>query len=207
MDLFSFDGQYRKQGYQFIAGIDEAGRGPWAGPVVAATVVLSSRVTIDGLNDSKKLSPRKREKLFDEICAVALSVGIEIVSHEIIDTINILQATYQAMRGSLLRIRVPIDCALVDGWAIPDLEYPQIALVGGDGLSASIAAASIVAKVTRDRLMTELSPLYPEYHFHQHKGYGTPEHLAALRLHGPCAIHRKSIAPIRECSGKNTVKA
>jgi ribonuclease HII len=207
MDLFSFDGQYRKQGYQFIAGIDEAGRGPWAGPVVAATVVLSSRVTIDGLNDSKKLSPRKREKLFDEICAVALSVGIEIVSHEIIDTINILQATYQAMRGSLRQIRVPIDCVLVDGWAIPGLEYPQVALVGGDGLSASIAAASIIAKVTRDRLMTDLSRLYPEYHFHQHKGYGTPEHLAALRLHGPCAIHRKSFAPVRECSGKNIVRA
>jgi ribonuclease HII len=198
MDLFSFDRTYHEQGYGAIAGIDEAGRGPWAGPVVAAAVILPPGCFIKGLNDSKKLSPQKRELLFDLILRDAQAVGVASVDQEVIDSINILQATYRAMRNALQGISVPFDLVLVDGWAIPGLAHRQVALTGGDGRSASIAAASIIAKVTRDRLMTELSAHYPNYQFHRHKGYGTPEHQTALEKYGPCALHRKTFAPIRK---------
>jgi ribonuclease HII len=200
MDLFSFDSNYRQQGYATIAGIDEAGRGPWAGPVVAAAVVLPPDCRIPGLNDSKKLSPARRERLFDEISRTALAVGVAAMSHDVIDSLNILQATYAAMRAALQQISPVPDLVLVDGcWVVPGLACRQVPVIGGDGKSAAIAAASIIAKVTRDRTMMQLAATYPEYQFDKHKGYGTPEHQAALRTYGPCPIHRKSFAPVRAC--------
>jgi len=199
MDLFSFDSNYRQQGYRTIAGIDEAGRGPWAGPVVAAAVILPADLRIPGLNDSKRLTSLQRDKIFAEIALKALAVAVESVNHDVIDSFNILQSTYTAMRAALGKISLPFDLVLVDGWAIPGLRHRQAGLTGGDGLSASIAAASVVAKVTRDRIMTELAISYPEYQFHKHKGYGTAEHRKALLKYGPCPIHRKSFAPVREC--------
>lgn len=199
MDLFFFDRKYRKRGFRVIAGIDEAGRGPLAGPVVAAAVVLPPGIRIKGLKDSKKLTLANREKIFDKINEIALNIGIEVVSHAKIDSINILNATYLAMRRALSKITVPVDLVMVDGWAIPDLERRQLAIIGGDNISASVAAASVIAKVTRDKIMTKFSGVYPEYGFHKHKGYGTREHCEALKLYGPCPIHRKTFAPVSEC--------
>jgi ribonuclease HII len=198
MDLFSFDRIYRDKGYSAIAGIDEAGRGPWAGPVVAAAVILPPDAVLPGVNDSKKLTPQKREQLFEQIQSAALGIGVEVVDHTTIDAINILQATYRAMRGALQRLPCSFDLVLVDGWPIPGLAFPQWAITGGDAKSASIAAASIIAKVTRDRIMVELSAKYPAYLFDKHKGYGTPEHQQALAQHGPCPIHRQSFAPVQK---------
>ena len=198
MDLFSFDRTFRCRGFGYIAGVDEAGRGPWAGPVVASAFIFPACASIDGLNDSKKLSPLRREKLFDEIQKKAEAVGIGIVGQETIDSENILRATHLAMKTALLGLGREPELVLVDGWPVPELPYPQEALVGGDGRSASIAAASIIAKVTRDRIMVELSTQYPQYKFHIHKGYGTREHSMALLEHGPCPVHRKSFAPVRK---------
>jgi ribonuclease HII len=199
MGLFEFDNKYFVNGTKIIAGVDEAGRGPWAGPVVAAAVVLPANISIPGLNDSKKLSELKREALFTEIHKKAVSVSIGIIYEDIIDRVNILEATYLAMKEALSKLDQPPDLVLVDGWPIPGLSCAQDAIIGGDGKSASIAAASIIAKVTRDRLMVVLSDKYPAYNFKKHKGYGTKEHQAALLAHGPCSIHRKSFAPIRKC--------
>jgi ribonuclease HII len=179
--------------------VDEAGRGPWAGPVVAAAVVLPQDVRIEGINDSKKLSAPRREKLFIEIHQKAFSVGVGIVSQDVIDKVNILEATYIAMKEAINKLTNIPELVLVDGCCpIRGLAIRQHAVIGGDGKSAMIAAASIVAKVTRDRIMTELSAKYPQYKFHKHKGYGTKEHRDALLLHGPCPLHRKSFAPVRE---------
>lgn len=202
MDIFEFDQEFRKQGYNNIAGIDEAGRGPLAGPVVASCVIMSPDVYIEGLCDSKKITPSKRERLYNEIQKNALAIGIGIVSHEIIDKINILQATFLAMKEALSQISCQIDIVLVDGWPIPDLLVPQKAIVNGDGKSASIAAASIISKVTRDRIMLDLSFKYPEYHFESNKGYGTSKHLEALNNFGPSPIHRTSFAPVRDILNK-----
>ncbi len=199
MDLFAFDRSFYQRGYATVAGIDEAGRGPWAGPVVAAAVILPQDVSLPGLNDSKKLTPRKREQLFPMIMSAALAAGIEIVGHTIIDRDNILQATFAAMRGALSRLSVKPGCVLVDGClAIPGITLPQHTVVGGDAMSACIAAASILAKVTRDRIMSEYAEQYPQYRFDEHKGYGTKAHSEALAVHGPSPIHRKSFAPVRE---------
>jgi ribonuclease HII len=198
MDLFTHDRGYFKNGIMLIAGVDEAGRGPWAGPVVAAAVILPINTRIKGLNDSKKLSSRKREKLFVEISLRALGIGVEAISHGVIDDINILQATYLAMKGAINKLSPAPELVLVDGWPIPGLKASQVAITGGDGKSAAIAAASIIAKVTRDRIMAELSQQYPQYGFHKHKGYGTKEHREALKRYGPCPMHRKSYAPVRE---------
>jgi Ribonuclease HII len=193
-NLFLYDRRFHDDGFRVIAGVDEAGRGPWAGPVVAAAVILPQDASLPGLNDSKKLSPARREELFDRINAAALSVGVEAVGQDIIDSINILQATYRAMRGALQKLALPADIVLVDGYPIPGLDAKQKGIFGGDGKSASIAAASIIAKVTRDRIMSGLSADYPRYGFDKHKGYGTSGHLEALKRYGPCPIHRRSFA-------------
>lgn len=198
MGLYSFDASYRNSEITSIAGVDEAGRGPWAGPVVTAAVVLGAKTRLKGLDDSKKLTARKREMLYVEIKARAVAVGVSVVTHETIDQINILQATYKSMREALLQVEGKYQLVLVDGWKIQGLSGPQHGIIDGDTKSASIAAASIIAKVTRDRIMHELSKTYPQYGFQNHKGYGTAEHTRALREFGPCPIHRKSYAPIKE---------
>lgn len=180
-----------------VAGVDEAGRGPLAGPVVAAAVILDELQPIRGLADSKVLSPRKRERLFDEIRAKALCCSVAMASVEEIDRMNILQATMLAMRRAVEGLRLPPARVLVDGNRIPVLSMPALAIVGGDAKVQAISAASIAAKVSRDRLCAELDATYPQYGFAAHKGYPTADHLKALRLHGACAAHRRSYAPVR----------
>lgn len=180
------------EAYSCICGIDEAGRGPLAGPVVAAAVVLPKDCQILYLNDSKKLSEKKREMLYDEITQKAVAYGIGMASPERIDQINILQATYEAMRQAVEKLGIYPDILLNDAVTIPGLEIRQIPIVKGDAKSVSIAAASILAKVTRDRMMVQYDSMYPEYGFGRHKGYGTAVHIKALREHGPCAIHRRT---------------
>lgn len=181
-----------------IAGVDEAGRGPLAGPVVAAAVILDERQPIRGLADSKKLSAKRREALFDEIRAKALCCSIAQASVQEIDQINILQATLLAMRRAVMGLRLPPKLVLVDGNRLPVLEMRAEAIVKGDATVPSISAASILAKVSRDRWCADYHQLFPQYGFDQHKGYGTAEHLAALRLHGPCAEHRRTFRPVTE---------
>lgn len=181
-----------------IAGVDEAGRGPLAGPVVAAAVILDELKPIKGLNDSKKLSPATRERLFDEIRAKALCCSIAEASVEEIDTLNILQATMLAMRRAIEGLRLKPGKVLVDGNRLPVLRIAAEAIVQGDAKVKAISAASILAKVHRDRLCLLLHEQHPHYGFDEHKGYPTPEHLAALRTHGACAHHRRSFAPVRE---------
>ena len=176
-------------------GIDEAGRGPWAGPVVAAAVILDPHNIPPGLNDSKKLNAAKREALFDPITATSI-IGIGIVGPHQIDAINILQATFRAMAEAVAALSTPAHIALVDGNRPPPLGIQVQTIIGGDTLSLSIAAASIIAKVTRDRIMRDLDEAHPGYGFAAHKGYGTAAHAAALQRLGPCEDHRKSFAPI-----------
>ena len=183
-----------RQGTRHVCGIDEAGRGPWAGPVVAAAVVLDPDCIPEGLNDSKKLTEAKRDALFEPIMRSA-RVGIGIADVERIDRDNILQATFWAMAEALKQVE-GVALALVDGNRAPALPCPVQTIIEGDGKSLSIAAASIIAKVTRDRIMLAHDVSYPEYGFARHKGYGTPFHQQALRQHGPCPLHRKSFAPI-----------
>lgn len=179
-----------------VAGVDEAGRGPLAGPVVAAAVILDERNPIKGLNDSKKLTALRREKLFDEIRAKALCCSIAEASVQEIDEINILQATLLAMRRAVEGLRLTPGLVLVDGNRLPRLKLRAEAIVKGDALVPAISAASILAKVTRDRWCAELDAQYPQYGFAGHKGYGTAEHLAALQAHGACPQHRKTFAPV-----------
>ena len=175
-----------------VCGIDEAGRGPLAGPVVAGAVILPDDCEILFLNDSKKLSEKKREALYAEIEEKAVAWSVGIVGPDVIDEINILQATYEAMRIAVSKLGTKPGILLNDAVTIPELDLPQIAIVGGDAKSLSIAAASIMAKVTRDRMMAEYDSLFPEYGFAKHKGYGTAVHIAAIRAHGPCPIHRST---------------
>ena len=184
-----------------VCGIDEAGRGPLAGPVVAAAVILDPARPIPGLNDSKKLSPATRERLFDEIRAKALCCAIAEASVEEIDALNILQATMLAMRRAVEGLRLKPGKVLVDGNRLPVLKVAAEAIVQGDAKVKAISAASILAKVYRDRLCLTLHEQHPQYGFDGHKGYSTPEHLAALRAHGACAHHRRSFAPVREVLG------
>ena len=181
-----------------VAGVDEAGRGPLAGPVVAAAVILDERHPIKGLADSKKLTALRRERLFDEIRAKALCCSIAEASVEESDRLNILQATLLAMRRAVAGLRLKPNKVLVDGNRLPTLEVLAEAIVGGDALVPAISAASILAKVHRDRWCLTLDQQYPQYGFAQHKGYGTAAHLAALRAHGPCAQHRTSFRPVTE---------
>lgn len=187
----------RSRGYRHIAGLDEAGRGPLAGPVVAAAVLLPRRCRLPGLNDSKQIVESDRVRLFAEIVRRATGVGIGAATEAEIDRLNILQASRLAMRRALMALPVRPDFLLLDAVTLSGLSIPQRPIIKGDGLSSSIAAASIVAKVTRDRLMVEYHRWYPQYNFAEHKGYGTPEHLRLLREHGPCAIHRRSFAPVQ----------
>jgi ribonuclease HII len=189
----------RASGFCTIAGVDEAGRGPLAGPVVAAAVILPRDFSHPRLNDSKKLSEKVRATLFAELSATpGLASAVVVVGPEEIDSLNILRATHEAMRRAVANLLPEPDHVLIDGLPVRPFAKPQTALVGGDGLSLSIAAASIFAKVTRDRLMLALDAQYPQYAFAKHKGYGTALHLARLQEHGPCPAHRVSFAPVRQ---------
>ena len=190
IDMWEFEHKYTAQGYLNICGVDEAGRGPLAGPVCAAAVILPPDIDIPGLNDSKKLTDKKRRELFPVICENAIAYGIAFADHTEIDKINILQATYLAMERAINNLKVKPDFALIDGNRAKDFGLPLETVVGGDGRSASIAAASVLAKVTRDDYMIKMAEAYPEYSFEIHKGYGTKVHYAALAEHGPCPIHR-----------------
>ena len=192
IDMWEFENKHRNEGYTAICGVDEAGRGPLAGPVCAAAVILPADVEIPGLNDSKKLSDKKRRELFPVICEKAVAYGIAFADHNEIDEINILQATYLAMERAIQKLAVKADFALIDGNRAKDFGIPLETIVGGDGRSASIAAASILAKVTRDDYMLEMADVYPQYGFEIHKGYGTKAHYAALTEFGASPIHRMS---------------
>ena len=190
--MHEFEDKYSE--YEYIAGIDEAGRGPLAGPVVAASVILPKDCEILYLNDSKQLSAKRRDELFDEIKQKAIAYGIGIVSQGRIDDINILQATYEAMREAIGRMseKQNPDLLLVDAVHIPDVDIKQVGIVKGDAKSVSIAAASILAKVTRDRFRVEMDKLYPEYGFASHKGYGSKSHIEAIKKYGASPIHRQT---------------
>jgi len=193
---YRYEARAWRSGVGRVAGIDEAGRGPLAGPVVAAAVILAPDRRVASLADSKLLTPERREELFLVIHERALAVGVGVVDHETIDRVNILEATRRAMAGALAALSVVPELVITDFVALPALPCPQRNLVAGDRRCASVAAASIVAKVTRDRLMLEADRRFPEYGFARHKGYGTAEHLAALDRHGPCPIHRRSFAGV-----------
>ena len=190
INMWEIENTCFEEGYKIICGVDEAGRGPLAGPVCAAAVILPPNVEIPGLNDSKKLTDKKRRELMPIIKETAIAYGIAFASEQEIDEINILQATYLAMHRAIDQLAVKADLALVDGNRAGDFGLPVKTVVKGDSLSASIAAASVLAKVTRDDVMLELAEKYPEYAFDVHKGYGTKAHYAALTQHGPSPIHR-----------------
>ncbi|MGX8711992.1 MAG: ribonuclease HII [bacterium] len=192
MDWLAYENMALKKSYRMICGIDEAGRGPLAGPVFAAAVILPPGQMIEGLNDSKKLSEKKREALFDVIKKTAIVYAVGFATEQEIDKINILQATFLAMKRACDGLSVRPDLALVDGNRMPRLGMDTQTIIKGDALSASIAAASILAKVSRDRLMTEIDRIYPEYQFAKHKGYGTALHRELLKQYGPSPVHRKT---------------
>lgn len=188
--MFDFERKYGDR--EYICGIDEVGRGPLAGPVVAAAVVLPKECDILYLNDSKQLSPKRREQLYDEIMDKAVAVGVGMADQDVIDDINILNADYEAMKQAISKLSVTPQLLLNDAVNIPGVDIQQVGIIKGDTLSASIAAASIIAKVTRDRLMVEYDSIYPGYGFAKNMGYGTAEHIKALETIGPCTIHRKT---------------
>lgn len=188
--MFAYERKYGQ--YNYICGVDEVGRGPFAGPVVAAAVILPKDCDILYLNDSKKISEKKRDILYDEIYEKAVAVGIGMASEKVIDEINILQATYKAMQSAIEKLEVVPDLLLNDAVTIPEISIPQVPIIKGDAKSASIAAASIVAKVTRDRMMKEYDAVYPGYQFARNKGYGTKAHIEAIRAQGICEIHRRT---------------
>lgn len=192
--MCQYENMYYKNGAKYIAGIDEVGRGPFAGPVLTAAVILPRGFTYPGINDSKKLSVKKREMLYDIIKENAVAISIKTESNEIIDKINILNATRLSMSKTINSLSIKPDIVLVDALKIPDIDIPQEDIIKGDAKSISIAAASIVAKVTRDRLMKEFSEIYPQYGFEKNSGYGTAEHIAAIEKYGLCPIHRKTFA-------------
>ena len=190
--MLEYEALYTSQGYRAVCGVDEAGRGPLAGPVCAAAVIFPEGLVIEGVDDSKKLTEKKRELLFDIIKEKALAYSVAWASVEEIEEMNILNAAMLAMKRAVENLSVKADFALIDGNKTPQLTIPCLAIVKGDALSQSIAAASILAKVSRDRLMLELAEKYPQYHFEKHKGYGTKVHRDALLEYGPCEIHRPS---------------
>lgn len=192
MDLWQIEREYYERGYKLLAGVDEAGRGPLAGPVCAAAVILPVGLEIPGLDDSKKLSEKKREALFDIIKEKALHWSVAFAGHEEIDRLNILNATYLAMNRAIEGLGAEPELTIIDGNRNRGIDHPSVTVVGGDGKCADVAAASILAKVTRDRYMLEMARLYPGYGFEKHKGYGTREHYAALKALGPCEIHRRT---------------
>ena len=191
-DLWLLENEIYASGVSCLCGVDEAGRGPLAGPVCAAAVMLPRGLDIPGLNDSKKLTEKKREELYDIICAGAVCYGVAFAGVEEIERLNILNATFLAMNRAIAQLSVPPQLALIDGNRDSGIEAPSRCIVKGDALCADIAAASVLAKVTRDRYMTALAREYPQYGFEKHKGYGTAAHYAAIREYGPCPIHRPS---------------
>lgn len=191
-EMQSIEREKHNAGYNFIAGVDEAGRGPLAGPVYAAAVILPDNVFIEGLNDSKKLSEKKREALFDVICEKAVAYSIASIDEKRIDEINILNATFEAMNKAVDGLKIRPDYVLIDGNRIKGMEIPHETVVKGDSKSVSIAAASILAKVSRDRYIVEIAKIYPEYGFEKHKGYGTAAHNEAILKYGECPIHRRT---------------
>ena len=192
LTMWEIEDENYAQGVEVICGVDEAGRGPLAGPVCAAAVILPPHVQIPGLNDSKKLSDKRRRELFPVICEQALAYGIAFATEQEIDEINILQATFLAMERALAQLKIRPDLVLIDGNRQKDFGLPVKTVVKGDSLSANIAAASVLAKVTRDDFMVRQAERFPEYGFEIHKGYGTKAHYAALEQYGPCPIHRKT---------------
>ena len=194
--MLQYEKKYWQSGKKYLAGIDEAGRGPLAGPVAAAAVILPKNVDLPEVTDSKKISEKKRERLFDEIYKTALSIGVGVVHEEVIDKKNILQATYQAMRHSLGQLSIIPKVILVDGNKADIKHYEQESIIDGDAKSLSIAAASIIAKVTRDRMMRQFDIVFPEYGFAKHKGYGTRQHIEAIQKSKATPIHRKSFNPV-----------
>lgn len=199
-ELFKYEDKLRERGISIIAGVDEAGRGPLAGPVLAAAVVLPQRIELHGLNDSKQLTPARREALAIRIKKMSKAWAIGVSTVREIHQLNIYHASLLAMRRAVAGLKAEPQHVLADGFRISGLELPQTAIVGGDGQSASIAAASILAKVARDQLMELCHHLYPEYGFDRHKGYPTREHMEALYLYGPCPLHREGFAPVRNLS-------
>lgn len=196
MDIYRHDESFRDRGVHAIAGIDEAGRGPLAGPVVASAVILSPTKRIARLRDSKKIPEKERETIFWEVISNCRDVGIGIVGPEIIDQINILRATKLAMEIAVKDLRSMPDFLLIDAVKLPSIDTEQVSIIKGDALSASIAAASIVAKVVRDHIMKQYDDIYPQYGFARHKGYPTREHISRISIHGPCLIHRKTFARV-----------
>ena len=203
---FLIEGKLFKQGFSPVAGVDEAGRGPLAGPVFAAAVILPSKYRLDGLDDSKKLSPSKRERLYKIIKDQALGFAVSYVGEKQIDNINILNAALLAMKKALSKLKIKPKYVLVDGNKnIPGIDIGQSCVIGGDAVSASIAAASILAKVERDRYMLRLHKKFPAYGFDSHKGYGTKAHIKAIKMIGPCSSHRMTFEPVRSCRAKDSV--
>jgi ribonuclease HII len=201
-DLYEYDESIRKNGFSIIAGVDEAGRGPVAGPVVAAAVILPGDIRVEGIRDSKKIPEKEREELFWVILLNALDIGIGIVDSVEIDRINILRATRQAMHNAVMDLTNNIsgkpDIILIDAITIPSIKIKQMPIIKGDAKSASIAAASIVAKVVRDGIMIKYHSVYPQYEFNEHKGYATKAHLDKIKKYGPCPIHRKSFQKVMD---------
>uniref|UniRef100_A0A7C1FD02 Ribonuclease HII n=1 Tax=Ammonifex degensii TaxID=42838 RepID=A0A7C1FD02_9THEO len=200
--LFLFEQELRKRGYTLIAGVDEAGRGPLAGPVVAAAVILPETVNLPGLNDSKALDAAQRERLAAQIRASARAWAVGLASVEEIDALNILQASFLAMRRAIAGLDLQPDHVVVDGRPIPHLPLPQTGVIRGDAQVAAVAAASIIAKVTRDRIMVALDREFPQYGFARHKGYPTREHLAMIEKYGPSPYHRRSFGPVKNLLGE-----
>ena len=198
MNIYQHDEAFRKKGFKFIAGIDEAGRGPLAGPVVAAAVILPADLKIAGLRDSKKVPEQERVSLFWDILSSSLDIGVGIVEHEEIDRINILRATKLAMKKAVADLRMCPDALIIDAVSLPSVSMKQFSIIKADSKSASVAAASLIAKYFRDMIMLRYHSLYPEYNFRKHKGYCTEEHIRLLDLHGPCSIHRKSFRKVMD---------
>ena len=202
--MYTYENDLKKQGYKYIVGTDEVGRGPMAGPLVVACVLLPEDEIIEGLNDSKKLSAKKREQLAEEIKQKAIEYQIQYMSVEEVDELNVYEASRQAMIKCVRKMKHQVDYVLSDAMPI-DFEFPCLSIIKGDAKSASIAAASIIAKVERDKYMDELDNYYPEYGFKKHKGYVTKAHQQAIKEHGVCIHHRKSFAPVREVLLKNPI--
>lgn len=196
--MYSYERQLWAMGYNMVAGLDEVGRGPLAGPVVAAAVILPGEVVLPGIDDAKRLSPRRRQELYETIREHAVAVGVGMVHPEGIDEASVMLATYKALIKAVSDLAVQPDYLLIDGLHLPNVTQPQVPVVGGDTQSCSIAAASIVAKVVRDEYMIEMDRQFPEYGFANHKGYGTAEHRAALERYGPCPLHRKATGGSRD---------
>lgn len=205
VDMYLYENKYKKMGKKIIAGLDEAGRGPMAGPLVVAMVILDPKKRIEGLNDSKQLTEKKREALFKQINEFAKEVQVEVISVEDVDKLNVYQASKLGMINCLKKAKSKIDFVLTDAMPLGE-EFDHEAIIKGDAKSASIAAASIIAKVTRDHLMYEYAKAYPEYHFEKHKGYVTKLHREAINEFGICDIHRRSFAPVQDIIRKHNQK-